>query len=153
MRGAETLANGDQSFTLICRRSLETNSHVETRKERLVRTHGSVKLDENCLSRFKVLMHPDGSVSATYYNRHTGHHPSSDHFNVLRLGRSVLQTIDKMLLDGIPYQRIMKDLNAALRDRDTRDDAFQVPSAQSSIGSHNLIYLRVFFRPLNVPCL
>jgi hypothetical protein len=140
-------------MTLICRRSFETNSHVANPTERMLRAHSSVKLDENCLSRFRVLVHSDGSVSATYYNHHTGHDPQTDQFNVFRLGRSVLQTIDSMILTGVPAQRIVKDLNAALRDRDSRDAAFIVRFPQVIRIFSKFYRWDLPFRPPTAQCL
>jgi hypothetical protein len=129
VRGRETLKNGDEISTLICRRSAESKHHNESQTQRIIRSHGSVKLHENCLSRFRIVIHAhNGAVSATYFRLHTGQDPATDHHNVFRLGNAVLKTIDTMILDGIPAVRIMKDLNAALRDRHCRDAAFQVKS-------------------------
>ena len=125
-RGRELLENGDLIATYVCRRSNETNFHTVKRAERLIRTHSSVKLDEFCLCRLRVIFHRAGTVSATFYNHHTGHDPDTDHYRTFRLGASVLSTIDRMLIQQIPALRIQRNLNAALRDRDTREDALQV---------------------------
>lgn len=135
IRGREKRKGGVELVTFICRRSRESQHHAENRFERLIRTHRSVKLEENCLSRLRCLVQPDGTVMVTFFHRHTGHDPETDHYNTLRLGDAVISTIDRMILDGVPALRIMKDLSAALRDRDTREEAWQVCSVNWYISA------------------
>ena len=77
VRGRLLLENGDYVQTFICRRSNETKHHIEKRNERLIRTRDSAKLEKNCLSRFRILFHPDGTLSADYYCQHSGHDPDT----------------------------------------------------------------------------
>ena len=81
-RGIYHLANGTHAITYICRRSNETKHQSERRNEKLIRTHASVQLDENCLSRCRVTIRSDGTISATLYQKHTGHNTLTDHFKL-----------------------------------------------------------------------
>ena len=84
-RPKELLKNGDEVMYFVCRRSCETQHYNVHREERLIRVHPSVKLSANCLSRFRVCIHNDGTASVIFHHHHTGHDPDTDHLNTMRL--------------------------------------------------------------------
>jgi hypothetical protein len=123
-KGEIILAESQSTYFYVCNRSKESSRTKPcVREERPVRQVNSVKCDFNCLAYISAHKFKDGVVDAEYVDFHTC--PGDG--NKMRLTRAVKSNIEAQIEQGLSVDRILKNATAKFSNRNTREQAIQVP--------------------------
>jgi hypothetical protein len=132
-KGCVRRPDSQTHYFYVCNRSMESaRTKTRNRSERIVRKTNSIKIDSNCLAYISALEHSDGKLGVEYLEFHTCHRQGDE--VKYRLTRATKADIDAQLVQGLSIERIVKNMTAKLRDRDSRDDALKVLNQILKIG-------------------